>query len=77
MVKNDQKFKTATIFLLSRLQFEVALFKLPREMRLCMTLVGIRYNTASDKTQGADSAPKPQIVVPIGAAAIQLYNQRG
>lgn len=65
------------MFPLSRLQFEVALYKLPREMRLCMTLVGIRYNTANDKTQGADSAPKPQIVVPIGAAAIQLYSQRG
>ncbi|XP_070200165.1 phosphatidylinositol 4-phosphate 3-kinase C2 domain-containing subunit alpha-like [Littorina saxatilis] len=61
------------------LQFDVSLSKLPREMRLCMTLVGMRYvtSTAADKSQTGDSNPKPQMAVPIGAAAIQLYNHRG
>ena len=65
------------LFFFCRLQFEVGLFKLPREMRLCMTLFGIRYNMSSDKAQGGDSAPKAQVTMPIGAAAIQLYSQRG
>nr|KAG5699171.1 hypothetical protein BaRGS_014470 [Batillaria attramentaria] len=63
------------------LQFEVPLYKLPREMRLCMTLVGIRYTQGTDKTQAqtqaTENAERPQVVMPIGAAAIQLYSQRG
>ncbi|KAL8561409.1 hypothetical protein ACOMHN_037306 [Nucella lapillus] len=73
------------------LQFDVSLSRLPREMRLCLTLVGVRYTAGGDRTsntsssststaagQSADSTPpRPHIISPIGAAAIQLYNQRG
>ncbi|PVD33696.1 hypothetical protein C0Q70_04956 [Pomacea canaliculata] len=63
------------------LQFELPLCKLPREMRLCLTLCGIRVsqgeNRVADKNQGADTITKEKIIMPIGAAAIQLYSQRG
>ena len=55
-------------------QFEnMPLSTIPRETRLCLVLCGVRR--VSDKSD--KMADGKQILSPLGAAAIQLFNEKG
>ena len=56
-----------------RLPFETVLMcSLPREARLCFTLVGVRVMQSST----SDGGQRQRINVPLGWVTTQLYNQR-
>ena len=67
-------FFTGLSYFCCRLTFDdIALCQLPRETRLCITLIGLRTVPATN----SNTTESQKVPVPLGGVTIQLFNKRG
>ena len=73
-------FISASTFLSAlpfRLRTDIFLTELPREARLCVTLLAVCNSTASERSPTADPSARHQDASPVGSATFQLYSENG